>query len=68
MSEFRSRSTVADHYFCSATIRPSGCLKKNSICCLHCDKSVQCETINHKGTKPCNFKTMSFEEECPYSI
>lgn len=64
----RSRSTVADHYFCSAAIRPSGCLKKNSICCLHCDKSSQCSSIKHTGTKPCDFTTMSYEEECPFSI
>ncbi len=64
----QEHSTVANHYFCSAEIRPSGCLKKNSICCLHCDRTVECEVIEHKGTKPCTLDTASYEEVCPFSI
>lgn len=68
MEDNKGKTTVADHYFCSASIRPSGCLKKNAICCLHCDVTARCADIKHKGTKPCDLKIMSYEDECPYSI
>jgi hypothetical protein len=68
MDESKGKTSVSDHYFCSATLRPSGCLMRNSICCLHCTKTNQCFDIKHRGTQPCNLKTMSYEEECEFSI
>ena len=65
--ETKSTKTI-DHYFCSATIRPSECLKATALCCLHCDEVVKCLTFKHKGTKPCTFDIITFEEECEYSI
>lgn len=62
------KSTVGNHYFCSASIRPSGCLKASSICCLHCDKTVKCFSIKHNGTKPCTLEHISYDEECQFSI
>lgn len=62
------QSKVADHYFCSATIRPSGCLKRNKVCCLHCDLTNQCQDTKHRGTQPCTPKTISYEDCCEFSI
>ena len=59
---------VRNHYFCSAKLRPSACVKVNQICCIHCDAAVNCVKMKHTGTKPCTTKIASMDDVCEFSI
>jgi hypothetical protein len=52
--------------FCDAKIRPE-CLMKNNLCCLACQKVIECTALNKK-TKPCLEKHFDEDEICEFSI
>jgi len=62
-------STVENYLYCAAAKRPSNCIQKNNMCCVHCGMREGCIPEARRIGKviPCTRAILDEGETCEFS-